>query len=108
MKVSCEVIRDLLPLYAENVCSEESRSIVEEHLADCAQCRIELEQMEAQTPFLFQEENLNEAQAVKDISKKWQRGMLASLIRGSLVTLIVVAVLALLILLFVDVSFVNK
>lgn len=36
---SCEIVQDLLPLYAENLCSEESRAYVEEHLKECAECR---------------------------------------------------------------------
>ena len=35
----CDVIVDLLPLYKENACSEESRRIVEEHLQECENCR---------------------------------------------------------------------
>ena len=38
MKMECEVIRDLLPLYADEVCSEKSRGLVEEHLASCPEC----------------------------------------------------------------------
>lgn len=39
MTIDCNVISDLLPLYADKVCSEESRRLVEEHLRDCPQCR---------------------------------------------------------------------
>ena len=39
MKYDCEVIRDLLPLYADKACSERSREMVEEHLQECAVCR---------------------------------------------------------------------
>jgi len=35
----CNVIIDLLPLYNEGGCSEESRQIVEEHLQNCENCR---------------------------------------------------------------------
>ncbi len=38
MKTNCEVIRDLLPLYADDACSEKSRELVEEHLQECAEC----------------------------------------------------------------------
>ena len=38
MKNSCDVIRDLLPLYADDACSQDSRKMVEEHLAECAEC----------------------------------------------------------------------
>ena len=39
MKLSCNVIRDLLPLYRDGVCADETRTLVEEHLAGCASCR---------------------------------------------------------------------
>ena len=39
MKNDCEVIRDLLPLYADNACSVKSRAMVEEHLQECPDCR---------------------------------------------------------------------
>ena len=39
MKMECEVIRDLLPLYTDDACSEPSRVLVEEHLQDCPACR---------------------------------------------------------------------
>ena len=38
MKTDCEVIRDLLPLYADDACSEGSRHLVEEHLNECPSC----------------------------------------------------------------------
>ena len=34
----CNLITDLLPLYAENLLSEDSKQIVEHHLAKCAEC----------------------------------------------------------------------
>ena len=37
--MDCDVIRDLLPLYADEACSEKSRTLVNEHLLDCADCR---------------------------------------------------------------------
>ncbi len=37
-KKTCEVIKDLLPLYAEGICSEESRTIVTRHLSGCSEC----------------------------------------------------------------------
>lgn len=38
MKYECSVIEDLLPLYKDGVCSEESRKAVDEHLAECPKC----------------------------------------------------------------------
>lgn len=44
-KNNCEIVRDLLPLYAENMCSEKSRRVVAEHLGECGDCRKELEKI---------------------------------------------------------------
>lgn len=39
MKISCNVIRDLLPLYAEKLASPESGALIETHLSECADCQ---------------------------------------------------------------------
>ena len=39
MKFECEMISDLLPLYKDEICSEASKKIVEEHLAECPACK---------------------------------------------------------------------
>lgn len=39
MKYPCEIIKDLLPLYIDGVCSDESRKAAEEHLAECDECK---------------------------------------------------------------------
>ena len=38
MNKECEIIRDLLPLYADGVASDASREIIEDHLPDCPDC----------------------------------------------------------------------
>ena len=43
--MTCEVIRDLLPLCADGVASEESRAAVEEHIRTCDECRTLYESM---------------------------------------------------------------
>ncbi len=35
---NCGLVRDLLPLYVDGVCGEESRRLVEEHVASCPDC----------------------------------------------------------------------
>ena len=37
--MNCEIIRDLIPLYIDNCCSEESVAAVEEHLKICSECK---------------------------------------------------------------------
>lgn len=38
-KLSCDIIRDLIPSYIDEICSEESRRVVQEHLETCSDCR---------------------------------------------------------------------
>ena len=45
-KYNCDVIQDLLALYHDGVCSEESRAAVEEHLAECERCSSVAKQLE--------------------------------------------------------------
>ena len=37
-KISCDLIQDLLPLYCDDVCSADSKNIVETHLQECEAC----------------------------------------------------------------------
>ena len=45
MKITCNIIEDLLPLYVDDMVSEDSRKLVEEHLKGCPDCRKMQEEM---------------------------------------------------------------
>lgn len=47
MKIPCSVVRDLLPLYAEEMTEEETRALVDEHLEECSECSKRLEEIRA-------------------------------------------------------------
>lgn len=49
-KIPCDVIRDLLPLYKDDVCSENSKNLIEEHLPECEECREYLEALDMDLP----------------------------------------------------------
>ena len=66
MNKECEVIRDLLPLYADEVCSATSAELVEEHLQDCPDCSAMLEKLrthEIETDLQEEKEQVIEYQA---------------------------------------------
>jgi len=42
MDISCDIIRDLLPLYAEDLVSSDSRKLVDDHLCSCDPCTKQL------------------------------------------------------------------
>lgn len=45
MRITCDIIADLMPIYIENICSEDSRKLLEEHINQCEKCSKELEDM---------------------------------------------------------------
>lgn len=65
-KMNCELIKDLLPLYADKVCSEESTKAVGEHIAGCAECRRELEKLGTSLKLPV----VNDANAIKGIRNR--------------------------------------
>ena len=50
MEKVCDIVGDLLPLYLDHVCSDESRRLVEEHIGECDNCGLLLERMQAGWP----------------------------------------------------------
>lgn len=50
MRKECNIIRDLLPLYAENMVSSDTSDFVEEHLKGCEACRKEYERTREPQP----------------------------------------------------------
>ena len=38
-KLSCDVIRDLIPTYVDEICSADTKMIVEQHLQECRDCK---------------------------------------------------------------------
>lgn len=39
MRITCDIIRDLLPLYIDDVLSNDSKTLVEEHINSCPDCK---------------------------------------------------------------------
>jgi hypothetical protein bcoam_02529 len=50
MRNECNIIRDLLPLYAENMVSSDTAAFIEEHLKGCEACRKEYERTKGPQP----------------------------------------------------------
>ena len=74
MKVPCSVIRDLLPLYHDSVCSPESCTLVEEHLKDCEACQEEFHKLEeSPLPQAVKEEEEHKSQGLKKVKRTLRR-----------------------------------
>ncbi len=68
----CNVIVDLLPLYKEGICSDETNELVEEHLRSCEDCRQLCENMTIPKP--VKKTVPDEAETFKKVGKKLKRG----------------------------------
>jgi len=75
MKQPCEIIRDLLPLYHDGVCSEQSAQAVEEHLPECPPCTDALEAIRAEVraPPLDTAEAISTGEAMRALARRWRR-----------------------------------
>ena len=77
MKYPCGIIRDLLPLYIDGVCNEESKTAVESHLSECEKCRLYYEAMKSADGFAQKQndnsEDMKMAESLKKIKGKINR-----------------------------------
>ena len=87
MDVTCNVIEDLLPLYADGICSEDSRTIVEHHTAVCSECKKKLEAMTAKI-------EPNESEKIPDQPKNPFKKLRFRYIRTVVIALCVCVVIA--------------
>ena len=70
MKITCNVIKDLLPLYIDNVCSDDTKILVEEHLKECEACQLLYKRMEKD---IFSNVTLTKEKYVPEIKKLLQK-----------------------------------
>lgn len=80
--MDCKIIQDLLPLYADGCCSEETKQVVEEHLKTCADCRDMLAEMTGQLPApeaapLERESAQTMKKGMKKVRRRWLTSLLA-------------------------------
>ena len=77
MKTECSVVRDLLPLYLEDMVSPETAQYVKAHLADCPECQAELDSLKKGAEFTAIEKNqavdTKSAKLFKSVMKRMNR-----------------------------------
>lgn len=90
-KITCDVIRDLLPLYADDVLSKDSIALVEEHLGSCKSCQKELEEMKKPVVLPdFQKAQIQDAEVIKGMRRKLNRKRIGIVVMSVLITIVVV------------------
>lgn len=87
----CNVIKDLLPLYAEDLVSQESRELIQEHLSGCEDCKKELEALKKSPRLPLEVDTTGLKQISNMIRKKRILSVLTAVI--TLVTVLVTGVI---------------
>ncbi|WP_027398397.1 zf-HC2 domain-containing protein [Anaerovorax odorimutans] len=77
--MKCEIIKDLLPSYIDNLTSTESNLEIEEHLKTCSKCKETLELMKAEVPVEEPEYNKEKIKPFKKLNKKIVKSILLTL-----------------------------
>lgn len=77
MEITCKIIQDLLPLYAEQMLSEESVQLVEEHIAECEECAKMLEELRQPSGFAAEDGAADEDTEEEPLQKETMRQKLS-------------------------------
>lgn len=75
-KISCNIVRDVLPLYLDDVVSDETKEMVEEHLKSCEACKKEAAIMKQDVILpINKNTQLAEAKVLKNLKVKirWRK-----------------------------------
>ena len=73
--MKCNIVKDLMPLYLDDLCSEETKQELENHMKECEECKKIKEELEQpEQPSETQAEDLNKSIApLKKVKKKMKK-----------------------------------
>lgn len=74
--MNCNIVKDLIPLYIDGCCSEESEKVVEEHIRDCGDCKRLLEDMKSSSDIITVSESPKTFNKLND----WKASVLQSVL----------------------------
>lgn len=96
-KLQCDVVRDLLPLYYDNVCSTATKGEIEAHIATCSGCKQMLKNLKDQESLSIEiiEKNKLEGNELKSLAAFWNQSKARAFAKGLLVAASVFSLLIL-------------
>lgn len=74
--MNCDIIKDLIPLYIDGCCSDESKNVVEEHFKACSECKKLFEEMKEPTDIIVTSELPKTFSKIND----WKASVLQSVL----------------------------
>ena len=93
MRNECSIVRDILPLYIEDMVSDDTASFVEEHLKGCPECQKELAKQKAATEIeIVSKETVlthqEEAAPLRTLKRKLRRRQIISMVLSFIVAVV--------------------
>lgn len=93
MRNECSIVRDILPLYIEDMVSDDTASFVEEHLKSCTECQKELAKHKAATEIeIVSKETVlthqEEAALLRTLKRKLRRKQIISMVLSFIVAIV--------------------
>lgn len=85
-KISCNTIRDILPLYVDEVVSEDTRTMVVEHLGQCAECRKQYENMKTKVVVPVEDD----IKPLKRFKTAWKKKKIILVCLTVLITIVII------------------
>ncbi|MFD2046564.1 zf-HC2 domain-containing protein [Ornithinibacillus salinisoli] len=88
MRKNCDMIRDLIPMYVENLTSEDSNQYIKEHLNSCEDCMNYLNNVERDLPnndLLDVDTDINDQKLMKGIKRRINKMKFMAILIGVLV-----------------------
>lgn len=89
MNKNCEIIKDLMPIYCDGICSEASKAAVEEHTSECAECFEKLKKMKKESVRIITDSD--EEKANKKVIKKVKRKIIVKRIIAVFAAVVITA-----------------
>lgn len=79
----CEIVQDILPLYVDDICSPSSREMVQNHIAECEDCKAKLKCLkETELTMVVEKErnNILQHHAKREKTAAWKAGIIISVL----------------------------
>ena len=92
MKLPCNIVQDLMPLYEDHLCSQATREAVEEHLRECEVCSQQHNLIQSIAEPEVMVESKKERKAMAKSFKKIRKHWIASLVVLLVVMLLLIPV----------------
>ena len=89
MSKECSIVKDLLPLYVEDMVSEETATFIEEHLQSCTKCKELFDSMKESNSTVMnsdKDNTIDDVKIIKKINSKWLKKRLLIMISTILLT----------------------